>query len=118
METLANFGAVQIAKPTYDTHDLQCFMGDEKTWPDWRYKLRLEASRSYGQAAAILSWADDRYDQPISESDIKPVAARDSWADMASLNMKFHGYLISLMEERAEDCATPRLKWNWMRGEG
>ena len=36
----------------------------------------VEASRCFRQTAAILDCAEDRYDQPISESDIEQVAAR------------------------------------------
>ena len=82
METLTNLGAVQVAKTTYDARDFQtkafpkmkAFKCDEKAWPDWRYKFRVEASRCFRRAAAILDWAEDRYDQPISESDIQQVA--------------------------------------------
>ena len=104
---LTNLGAAQIAKVTYDTQDFQKkafskmkgFKGDEKTWADWRYKFRVGTPRSYRQTAAILDLTEDRYDQPISESDIKQVAARESWADMTTLNRQLHGDLISLMEE-------------------
>ena len=58
------------------------FKGDEKAWPDWQYKFRVEAARSFRQAAAILDWADDMYDQPISESDIQRVTAKENWVDM------------------------------------
>ena len=59
METLTNLGAAQVAK-TYDARDFQTktfskmkgFKGDEKAWPDWRYKFRVEASRYFRQAAA------------------------------------------------------------------
>ena len=47
--------------------------GDEKTWPDWRYKFRVEASRCFHHAAAILDGAENRYDQSISEADIQQV---------------------------------------------
>ena len=107
METLTNLGAAQVAKTTCDARDFQTkasskmegFKGDEKAWPDWRYKFRVEASRCFRQADAILDWAEDRYDQPISESDIQQVAARESWVDMANFNMQLHGDLVSLMEE-------------------
>ena len=64
METLTNFGAAQVAKTTYDARDFQTksfskmkgFEGDEKAWPDWRYKFRVEASRSFRQAAAIFGF--------------------------------------------------------------
>ena len=49
--------------------------GDEKAWPDWRHKFCVEASRCVRQAVATLGWAEDRCDQPISESDIQQVAA-------------------------------------------
>ena len=42
------------------------FKGDEKAWPNWRYKFRVEAPRCFRQAAAILDWAEDRFDKPIS----------------------------------------------------
>ena len=78
------------------------FKDDEKAWPDWRYKFFVEASRCFRQAAAILDWAEDRYDQPISESDLQHVAARETWADMANFNIQLHGDLVSLMEECTE----------------
>ena len=56
--------------------------------------------------AAILDWAEDRYDQPISESDIQQVAARENWADMAIFNRQLHGDLVSLMEECNEGFET------------
>ena len=49
-----------------------------------------------------MDWADDLYDQPISESDIQRVAARENWIDMANFNMELHGDLVCLMEERTE----------------
>ena len=107
METLTSLGAAQVAKTTYDARDFQTkafakmqgIKGDEKAWPDWRYKFRAEASKSFRQAAAILDWAQDMYDQPISESDIQQVVAKENWADMANFIMKLHGDLVSLMEE-------------------
>ena len=110
METLTNLGAAQVAKTTFDARDLQTktftkikgSKGAEKAWPDWRYKFRVEASRCFRQAAAILDWAEDRYDQPISESDIQQVAAKEKWVDMANFNMQLHGDLVSLMEECTE----------------
>ena len=53
LETLTNLGAAQVAKTTYDARDfltkafskMKGFKGDEKTWPDWRYKFRVEAPR-------------------------------------------------------------------------
>ena len=54
------------------------------------------------QAAAILDWAKDRYDQPIAELDIQQVAARENWVDMANSNMQLHGDLVSLIEEDTE----------------
>ena len=56
----------------------------------------------FRQAAAILDWAEDRYDQPISESDIQQVAAMENWVDIANFNMQLHGDLVSLMEECTE----------------
>ena len=52
METLTNRGAAQVAKTTHDARDFQTkafskmkgFKGDEKAWPGWRYKFRVEAS--------------------------------------------------------------------------
>ena len=79
------------------------FKGDENAWPDWRYKFRVESSICFHQAAAILDWAGERYDQPISESDIQQVVAtRENWADMANFNMQLHGVLVSLTEECSE----------------
>ena len=48
IETLTNLGAAQVAKTTYDARDFQTkafskmkgFKGDEKAWPDRRYKFR------------------------------------------------------------------------------
>ena len=119
METLTNLGAAQVAKTTYDARDFQAkafskmkgFKGDEKAWPDWRYKFRVEASRCFRQAAAILEWAEDRNDQPISESDIQQVAARENWADMANFNMQLHSDLVSLMEECTEGFEIVRNTW-------
>ena len=50
METLTKLGAAQVAKTTYDARDIQTkvfsktkgFKGDEKAWPNWRYKFRVE----------------------------------------------------------------------------
>ena len=80
----------------------QGFKGDEEAWPDWRYKFRVEASRSFRQTAGILDWAEDMYDQPISESDIQRVAAKENWVDMANFNIELHGDLVSVMEECTE----------------
>ena len=71
------------------------FKGDKKTWLDWRCKFRVEASRCFRQAAAILDRAEDRYDQPISELDIQQVAAREYWSDMVNFNMQLHDDLVS-----------------------
>ena len=43
--------------------------------------------------------AEDRYDQPISESDTQQVAARENWVDMANFIMQLHGDLVSHLEE-------------------
>ena len=110
METLANLCAAQVSKTSYDARDFQTkaftkmkgFKGDEKAWPDWRDKYRVEVSRCFRQAAAVLDWAEDRYDQPNSESDIQQVAAKEKWVDMANINMQLHGDLVSLMEECTE----------------
>ena len=96
-ETLTNLGAAQVAKTTYDARDFQTkafvrmkgFKGDEKAWPAWRYKFRVEASRSFRQAATVLDWAEDMYDQPISESDIPRVAAKENWVDMANTKTRW-----------------------------
>ena len=50
---IANVGAAQVAKMTCDARDSQTkafskmkgFKGDEKAWPDWQYKFRVEAAR-------------------------------------------------------------------------
>ena len=58
--------------------------------------------------------------QPISESDIQQVGARENWVDMANVNMQLHGDLVSLMEECTEVsklCVTPRVKWSSMHGD-
>ena len=93
---IANVGAAQVAKMTCDARDFQTkafskmkgFRGDEKAWPDWHYKFRVEAASSFRQSAAILDWADDLYDQPISESDIQLVVAKENWVDMTNFNMR------------------------------
>ena len=54
------------------------------------------------QAAAVLDWVEDMYDQPISELDIQRTAAKENWVDMASFNMQLHGVMVSLMEECTE----------------
>ena len=110
METLTNLGAAQVAKTTYDARDSQTksvfqderFKGDEKAWPDWR-EVSCRGFKCFRQAAAILHWAEDRYDQSTSESDIQQVAARENWADMVNFNMQLHGDLVSLMEEKHQD---------------
>ena len=127
MGTLTNPGAAQVGKTTCDARDFQTkaltkvkgFQGGQKAWSDWRYKFRVEASRCFRQAAAILNWAEDRYDQPISESDIQQVAARENWVDMANFNMQLHDDLVSLMEECTEGFEIVRntKKWSSMHGE-
>ena len=110
METFTNLGAAQVAKTTCDARDFQTktftkmkgFKGDENAWPDWRFKFRVEASRCLRQAAAILDWAEDRYDQLVSESDIQQVAAKENWAEMTNFNVQLHGDWVSLMEEGTE----------------
>ena len=110
MESLTNLGATQVAKTTYDARDfltkafvkMKGFRGNEKACPEWRSKFGVEASRCFQQAAAILDWAEDKYDQQISESDIQQVAAKENWIDMANFDMQLHGDLVSLMEERTE----------------
>ena len=109
METLTNLGAAQVAKTTNDARDFQTkafakmkgFRGHEKAW-------RLEAATCFHQAAAILDCAEDRYDQPISESDIQQVAAKENWVDMRNFNMQLHGDLVSLMEGCTEGFAIVR----------
>ena len=80
METLTNLGTALAAKTTSDARDIQtkAFAKIEKDRPDWRCKFRVEASRSFRQAAAIWDWAEDMYDQPISESDIQRAAAKEN----------------------------------------
>ena len=110
METLTKLCATQVAKTTYDARNFQTkafakmkgFKSDEKAWPDWRYMFRVEASMCFHQAAAILDWAEDKYDQPIFESDIQQVAAKEKWIDMANFNMQLDGDLVSLMEDCTE----------------
>ena len=110
METLTKLGAAQVAKTTCDARDFRTkafakmkgFKGDEKAWPDSWYKFRVEASRSFRQAAAILGWAEDLCDQPISESDIQRIAAKENWVDMTNFNMQLHGDMVSLREECTE----------------
>ena len=58
----------------------------------------------------LRSRAEERYDQPISASDIQQVAARESWVDMANLNMQCHGHLVSLMEGCTEGFEIVRTK--------
>ena len=71
METLTNLGAAQVAKTTYDTRDFQ--------------------TKAFSrEAAAILDWAEDRYDRPISES--HPASClKGELVDMANFNMPLHG---------------------------
>ena len=90
------------------------FTGDEKAWPDWRYKFRVEASRRFRQAAAILDWAEDVYDQPISKSDIQRVAAKENWVDVANFNMQIHGDLVSLVEKRTKGFEIVRTGRDWV----
>ena len=88
-----------MARTRYDARDVQTkafskkkgFKSDEKAWPNSRDMFRVETSRYFRQAAAILDWAEDGYDQPNSESDIQQVAARENWADMTNFNMQLHG---------------------------
>ena len=78
----------QVAKTTYDARDshtkalaeLRGFKGDEKDWPDWRYKFRVEASRCFRQAAAILDWAEDmiRSTDSLNQT-FNEVAAKENW---------------------------------------
>ena len=106
METLTNLGAAQVAKTTYDARDFETktftkmkrFKGDEKGLAGFR----VEASRCFRQAAAILDWAEDRYDQWISESDIEQGAAKENWFDMTIFNMQLLCDLVSLTEECIE----------------
>ena len=108
--SLTNLGAAQVSKTTYGARDFQAkafskmkgFKGDEKTRPDWRCKFRVEASRCLHHAAAILDWAENRYDQPISEADTRPVAATENPSVLVNFNMQLHGDLVSLMEQCAE----------------
>ena len=99
METLTQFGEARDFQTKAFT-EMKGFKGDEKAWADWRYKFRVEASRCFRQAAAILDWAEDRDDQPISESDVQQIAAKENWVDMANSNMQLHGDLVSPMEGR------------------
>ena len=88
-ETLINLGTAQIAKTTSDAHDLQTkafsemrgVKGDENAWSGWVYKFRIEPAGCFRQVAAILDWAENRHDQPISESDIRQIAPRETEAD-------------------------------------
>ena len=82
---------------------------------DWRYKFRVEASRCFRQAAAILDWAEDTYDHPISESDIQQVAARENWADMANFNMQLHGDLATEGFENVRNTKTEAELDAWRR---
>ena len=72
------------------------------------YKFRVEALRCFHHAAAILDWAENRSDQPISEADIQQVASKENWGDMVNFNMQLHGDLVSFMEECTEDFETVR----------
>ena len=49
--------------------------GGYKAWKDWRYKFISEAGRSYKDAEAILKWAEEKFNTPISETDIAAEAA-------------------------------------------
>ena len=106
MLSSCGFGSCRV----YDARDFQTktftkmvgFKGDEKAWHHWRHKFRFVPSRCFGQAAAILDWAEDRYDQPISESGTEQIDAKENWVDVANTNMQLHGDLASLMEECTE----------------
>ena len=82
MEILTNFGAAQVAKTRLSGKafvKMKGFKGVEKVWPDWRYNFGVEASRCFRHTSAILDWAEDRYNQLISESDIQHVVAKENW---------------------------------------
>ena len=49
-----------------------------------------------------MDWTKDMYDQPISESGIQRIAAKENWVGIANFNMQLHGDLVSLMEECTE----------------
>ena len=49
---------------------------DENAWSGWVYKFLFEAAGCFRQVAAILDWAENRHDQPISESDIRQIAVQ------------------------------------------
>ena len=64
---MAQKGLWNLAKEKIMKEEENCQRKKETLW---RYKFRVEASRCFRQAAAILDWAEDRYYQLISESDI------------------------------------------------
>ena len=122
METQTNLGAAQVAKTTYDTRDCQTtafskmkgFKSDEKARPDWRYKFRVEASRCFKQAAAILDWPEDRYDQPK----LPQVRIGLIWPISTCSSMEIWFLSWKSAPKSLRLCATPRRKLCWMPGEG
>ena len=78
-------------------------------------QVRVEDSRSFRQAATILDWDEDMYLQPISESGIQRVAAKENWVHMVNFNMQLHGEFLFLSWKSAQKglklCATPRPRW-------
>ena len=83
---ITNLGAALVAETTYDARDLSTtaffkmkgFKGDEKCgWiGDTSFVLRFRGV-SVKQLIS-LDWAEDRYDQSISESDIQQVIAKEN----------------------------------------
>ena len=110
LSALKDLGTVQVAKAAQETRDhhtkaftkVKPFKGDVNAWADWRYKFRVEASKAFKDAKAILDWAEEQYDKPISSADVATEASRRGFNEMLSLNMQLHGDLVSLMEDGTE----------------
>ena len=110
IDALSDLGTAQMAKAAADSNEkhtkafskVKVFKGDALTWADWRYKFRVEASKSFKDAKAILDWVEQHHDHPILAPDVGTAAAHHGWRDMESLSMQLHGDLVALMEEGSE----------------
>ena len=123
-ETLANLGAAQAAKTSCDVRDFRTktftkmkgFKGDEKAWPDWRYKFRAGKRRR--------SWIGRRTDtinRFLNQTLFRLLQKRNglTWqisTCSSSTVIWFLPWKSALTDLRL--CVTPRLKWGWMHGDG
>ena len=84
LNALKDLGTAQVAKAATESKDhhskafakMKVFKGDVDSWADWRYKFRVEASKSFKDAKAILDWAEEHYDHPILSPDVGPTASQ------------------------------------------